>query len=84
MLHAREDYNAIQDGRKLEDKNRIPGNEPVFLLRAQDKLSADIVDIWANCAKAEGAKLDIVNQAKEHANKMREWQMNVKCKTPNL
>lgn len=32
MLHARQDYNRIQD-----PENKIPKDEPVILFRAQDK-----------------------------------------------
>jgi len=32
MIHARADYNRIQD-----PENKIPENEPVMLFRAQDK-----------------------------------------------
>jgi len=34
MIHARTDYDRIQDPAKL-----IPDDEPVFLLRGQDKLA---------------------------------------------
>ena len=33
MIHARDDYNRIQD-----PAGKIPADEPVFLLRAQDEL----------------------------------------------
>jgi hypothetical protein len=38
MIHARDDYNRIQD-----PMNKIPLLEPVFLLRAQDLFAAACV-----------------------------------------
>jgi hypothetical protein len=42
MIHARADYNRIQD-----PANKIPQDEPVFLLRGQDKVAAATVRVWA-------------------------------------
>lgn len=41
MIHARNDYKRIQD-----PENKIPADEPVFLLRAQDQTAADVVRYW--------------------------------------
>jgi len=38
MKHAREDYNRIQD-----PDEKIPDNEPVFLLRGQDVLAPNLL-----------------------------------------
>ena len=43
MLHARKDYNGIKDL-----NGRIPVDEPVFLLRAQDEVAVEVVRFWAN------------------------------------
>ena len=43
MKHSREDYDRIQD-----PENKIPKDEPVFLLRGQDISSPFAVDAWAN------------------------------------
>ena len=48
-------------------------DEPVFILRAQDMLAADLVDKWANEANALGCPWDKVHEAKELAQAMREW-----------
>ena len=64
MLHARADYNRIQDPAKA-----IPDEEPVFLLRAQDKTAAATVRHWASLQVNE----DIAEMAMEHANLMDEW-----------
>jgi hypothetical protein len=41
MIHARADYNRIQD-----PAGRIPVDEPVFLLRGQDPLTPEVVEYW--------------------------------------
>ncbi len=46
MIHARPDYNRIQD-----PDNLIPDDEPVFLLRAKDRTAPAAVDAWANLAE---------------------------------
>ena len=43
MKHARNDYN----GRIVDLQNKIPEDEPVFLLRAQDKLAPELLLQWA-------------------------------------
>lgn len=42
MKHARKDYNRIQDPAGL-----IPDNEPVFLVRGQDKVGWIVCVVWA-------------------------------------
>jgi len=80
MLHARKDYQErIQDS-----ANIIPEDEPVFLIRAQDALGPDIVDQWADWAEEEGAKEDIVEHAREHAEAMRKWQEEHGSKIPDM
>lgn len=76
MLHAREDYNRIQD-----PEGKIPFDEPVFLIRAQDVVGAEVVRYWARKAYAAGASDDIVKRAYDHANKMDVWS---KKKTPDV
>lgn len=49
MLHARKDYN-----RRIQDSgNLIPDNEPVFLLRGQDKLTLTAMDCYLRHLQAE-------------------------------
>ena len=69
MIHGREDYNKrIQDSEGL-----IPADEPVFLIRAQDQVGADVVDHWVDRHLEEGGDEDIAEVAKEVACKMRAW-----------
>ena len=51
----------------------IPKDEPVFLLRGQDKVAADVVRYWAELSAAAGASGDILEIALRHAQKMDAW-----------
>lgn len=48
--------------------------EPIFILRAQDALAADLVEKWAIWARAGGTSPDKVNEAMNLAEEMRRWQ----------
>lgn len=75
MIHARDDYNRIQD-----PAGKIPADEPVFLLRAQDELACKAVEYYAFlCGKAQAP--EVAAKAWEHAEKMRQWPTK---KVPDL
>lgn len=76
MIHAREDYNRIQDPAGL-----IPIGEPVFLLRAQDHTAAGLVEIWAQTARRFNVDASMIQLALDHAQRMREWETK---KVPDL
>jgi len=76
MKHARKDYDRIQD-----PENKIPENEPVLLLRAQDELAADVAAIWAALYELRYGKDEIADLVKEQAHKMKLWP---KKKKPDL
>jgi len=67
MIHAREDYNRED----LEAK--IPYDEPVFLLRAQDVTASAVVRYWASLQSREDGNSEIVKKALDHANLMDKW-----------
>lgn len=75
MIHAREDYNRIQD-----PANKIPADEPVFLLRAQDVLACKAVAYYAELCKASQAP-EVAAKAEGHAKRMAEWPVK---KVPDL
>lgn len=78
MKHPRNDYNErIQDAQR-----RIPNDEPVFLLRAQDELAADTVDFWADAAESHGVDPEVVQRVREHADRMRRWPRHKLPDTP--
>ena len=69
MKHAREDYNErIQDSANL-----IPGDEPVFLIRAQDQVGATAVRAWAHLHRLNGGSDPVYLMAMKHADKMEAW-----------
>lgn len=79
MKHAREDYNRIQDPAGL-----IPENEPVFLLRAQDKHAPEVVAFWASLVHREGGDGEIANMAMRQSRAMKDWQHAHGKKSPDL
>ena len=76
MLHAREDYNRIQD-----PLNKIGEDEPVFLLRAKDKFAPDVVDEWADRVASHDIELAV--SIHKFADHMRAWQKENGCKIPD-
>jgi hypothetical protein len=80
MKHARPDYNRIQDPAVQDPKllkegsTPIAEDEPVFLLRAQDKTAAEVVRFWAYLQTQQaGCSVLAVDMAHRHANLMDAW-----------
>lgn len=71
MKHNNKKFEHIQE---RESKKRIPQDEPVFLIRGQDKLGPMIVEQWANAHELAGGHPAITAGARAQAFKMREWQ----------
>lgn len=68
MRHARPDYDRIQD-----PAGKIPFDEPVFLIRAQDISGPAVLRFWAaenlkNGGDPEGSRLAV-----EQATRMEKW-----------
>lgn len=76
MIHARDDYNRIQD-----PANKIPAEEPVFLLRAQDELAYKVVLYYVHLCAEEGLE-EIAGMAANHAKKMKQWSVKKKPDLP--
>lgn len=68
MKHARHDYDRIQDPAGL-----IPADEPVFLIRATDRVSGDAVRAWADLHVKAGGDLEIAAMALDWADQMDAW-----------
>jgi hypothetical protein len=69
MIHARKDYTErIQDS-----ANKIPADEPVFLIRAQDQVSAQAVRAWAHLHRVNGGSDTAFTLAMAHADRMEQW-----------
>lgn len=79
MKHARSDYDRIQD-----PSGKIPDDEPVFILRGQDRAAPAAVRAWAAKAEELGADHAIVDLARRQAYDMEEWQERIAVKTPDL
>lgn len=76
MRHARDDYNRFQD-----PSGKIPEDEPVFLLRGQDRIAWHVVKIYAYCAELSGCSPVLVQKCRDHAKLMKAWSVK---KTPDL
>lgn len=79
MIHARNDYNRIQD-----PNNLISADEPVFLLRAKDEVAPLTVERWADLAEQAGADWEMIKAARSQANLMRQWQRKHGCQVPDM
>ena len=80
MLHARMDYN-----RRIQDsENRIPEDEPVFLLRASDMYAPLAVAIYATIVRQGQGQTAIIRNSEKHAHEMMMWQMTHPCKSPDM
>jgi len=79
MKHAREDYNRFQD-----PENKIPENEPVFLLRGQDDLAPGLLRRWAEEYLERGGDEKMARAVQGHAVKMVNWQHEFGSKLPDL
>lgn len=79
MRHARSDYDRIQDPTGL-----IPEDEPVFLIRAQDRAAPLSVRCWAMIAEEFGAAPELVQRALDWSDQMAAWQQKHGSKTPDI
>jgi hypothetical protein len=75
MKHAREDYNRIQD-----PEGKIPVDEPVFLLRGQDRFAATFVRLYGALMESIG-NIEMARRCRQHVELMEAWPVK---KTPDL
>lgn len=68
MLHARADYNR----RVQDNENRIPDDEPVVLLRAQDELACMAIAYYAELCRKHQAP-DVAKRMEDHHKLMEAW-----------
>jgi hypothetical protein len=57
----------------LKHLAKIPDDEELFLLRAQDRLAPGLVRYWAGAAQSRGASPAKVKEAKDCAARMEQW-----------
>lgn len=79
MIHARKDYNHIQD-----PSGKIAKDEPVFILRAKDLLAPTTLLFWAEELSRKGGDKVMAKMVAEHATKMLAWQELNGYKLPDL
>ncbi len=79
MLHPRKDYARIQD-----PAGKIPMEEPVFLLRAQDPAAANAVRFWASENLDRGGDKELSRIACEFADKMDAWPVHKLADQPDV
>jgi hypothetical protein len=79
MLHARKDYQRIQDplttspAGKSSPARGIPKDEPVFLIRAQDPLFVPMLSHYAELAQLVGCDPRLVQSVIAHRELARLW-----------
>ena len=71
MATKQEEVNKMTRGEGCLGK--AAPDEPLFILRAQDALAADLVEKWAIWANAGGSSSDKVNEALAICEAMRKW-----------
>lgn len=80
MKHGRTDYDArIQDG-----ENKIPADEPVFLIRGQDRYAARTVRHYADLLESAGAPPEQVEAVRRHALTITNWRPKKLPDNPNV
>lgn len=78
MKFTREDYNK----RIVDKAGKIPEDEPVFLLRAQDKHAPGTLRFYAKCLEDDG-NIEMAEELRNHARQMIVWQKSVRVKAPD-
>ncbi len=53
---------------------KVAPDEPIFVLRAQDKLAPALVSLWCELAALSGCEQPKVDDARCLAESMRQWQ----------
>jgi hypothetical protein len=85
MLHARADYQRFQDPLEKEDRGKgIPKMEPVFLLRANDKLFVPMLKTYVMLAKLAGCDQKLIQAVVAHIETAKLWNLSHPAKTPDL
>lgn len=78
MKFTRDDYNK----RIIDKAGKIPDDEPVFLLRAQDKYAPSTLRHYAQLLEDDG-NIEMAEELRAHARQMIVWQKSVKVKKPD-
>lgn len=79
MIHARKDYDPIQDPR-----NKIAEDEPVILFRAKDKWFLFILWFYILILTITGGQKEMIESLKNHSTLSMDWQKKNKTKHPDM
>jgi len=64
-------------------QEKIGDDEPVFVLRAKDRVAPLAVSTWAGMASLAGARPNKIRGAMEQADAMSQWQLKNGDKIPD-
>jgi hypothetical protein len=78
MRFTREDYNK----RIIDTAGKIPEDEPVFLLRAQDVYAPSTLRHYAKLLEENG-DAEMAQELRDHARQMLIWQKSVRVHKPD-
>jgi hypothetical protein len=85
LKNGKEDKKTMSSTKKegVSTLEKAEPDEPVFVLRAQDMLSPEIVREWAYRAQCEGAPIVKCDEARRIADAMEQWQIAHRRKVPD-
>jgi hypothetical protein len=78
MKFTRDDYNR----RIIDKEGKIPEDEPVFLLRAQDVYAPSTLRYYAKLLEEDG-NTEMAEELRVHARQMVVWQKSVRVHIPD-
>jgi hypothetical protein len=78
MKFTREDYNK----RIVDTAGKIPADEPVFLLRAQDVYAPSTMRFYARLLE-DDRNFEMAEELRNHARQMIVWQKSVRVHLPD-
>lgn len=79
MIHARTDYDRIQDPAGL-----IGEDEPVMLFRAKDRLMHNVLAAYRDMLVQVGAEPHMVESVERHIDRVTHWQVENGTQTPDM
>lgn len=88
MIHARTDYNRIQDPAVSNPElatggTPIAADEPVFLIRGKDACAGAALRAWADRLMEIGGDMETAEHVRMWAVRMEQWQISHGGKTPD-
>jgi hypothetical protein len=78
MKFTRDDYNE----RIIDKAGKIPADEPVFLLRAQDAHAPATLRYYSKLVEESG-NTEMTEELRKHARAMLVWQKSVRVHLPD-